>query len=316
MMENVDELHTGKSQGSLLDTLVVVAENLKLLILIPLAVGLVVLGLGFVMPQSFTSEAILALPTAITTTTTTNATINTITQPTISPAQAVVMMVSPLVLDPVIESLNLSGGRPIQVARKSLLSQVKATVGKDGLLRLDTTAHTPQDAQKLANAIIDTWLKSTVPGTEDRADLEKRLESAKFSLESVDRLLKQLTTDGRATLGQPLTRGEAGTSIVAISELQSRFLGEVLIIPRVLKGFSRDVVKQPPTLPTEAVAPKKALNAVLATVACDLMLLLCLYARRAWRNLARDPASADKQARLLAALGLGARRHNGADVAN
>ena len=212
-------------------------------------------------------------------------------------------MVSPIVLDPVIESLNLSGGRSIQTARKNLAGQIKATVGKDGLLRLDTTANTSIDAQKLANSIIDAWLKSTVPGVEERADLEKRLESAKFSLDSVDRLLKRLTADGLTNLNQPLTRGEAGTSIVAISELQSKFLGEVLAIPRTLKGLSRDVVKQPPTLPTEAAAPRKGLIAVLVTLGSGIAIALWIFIRKAWGNAAQDPLSAIKQRRISIALG-------------
>jgi hypothetical protein len=76
----------------LFDLLLVVAENLKLLILGPLVVGLLALGIGYALPQSFTSQAILALPTP-------------------TPTQAAAMLVSPLVLDPVIESLNLSKGQ-------------------------------------------------------------------------------------------------------------------------------------------------------------------------------------------------------------
>ena len=53
-------------------------------------------------------------------------------------------------------------------------------------------------AQSIANAVVDTWLKSTVPGEQDRADLEKRLAYVKTSLESVRRLLDHLTAEGSA----------------------------------------------------------------------------------------------------------------------
>jgi hypothetical protein len=278
-----------ENEVSLLDLLVVIAENLKLLILGPLVAGLLALGIAFAVPQSYVSQAILTLPTPT---------------PTPTPTQAAAMMVSPLVLDPVIESLNLSGGHPIQVARTALAQQVKAAVGKDGLLRLDVTANTPLEAQAIANAVIDTWLKSTVPSEQDRADMEKRLAWAKASLESVHRLLGNLTADGGA-LSKPLTRGEAGTSIVAVGELQGRYLSDVLNIPRQLKGLLRDdVVKQPPTLPTEPTAPKKGLIAVLSTLATGLALLLWVFMRQAWRNAALDPQAAPKLARLRAALGL------------
>jgi Chain length determinant protein len=251
---------------SLLDLLAVVSENLKLLVIGPIVAGLVALGITFVIPQTYTSEAILALPAVAA---------STLATPTATPtAQAAAMMVSPLVLDPVVQALNLSGGQSIQSARKKLQNQVKATVGKDGLLRLEASAETPKDAQVLANAILDTWLKSTVPGPDDRADLETRLARAKFSLENIDRMLKRLTLEGVSELNKPLTRGEVGASIVAISELETRYLNEVLSLPRLLKGYSRDVVKQAPTLPTEAVNTKKILIIALAAIMSAIFLLV------------------------------------------
>lgn len=281
------EIDVDEKEISLFDLLLVAAENLKLLILGPLVVGLLALAIGFALPQSFTSQAILALP---------------------APAQASAMMVSPLVLDPVIGSLNLSKGQPIQVARTGLASQIKAAVGKEGLLRLDVTASSPLEAQAIANAVIDTWLKSTRPGEQDRADLEARLAYAKVSLESIRRLLGRLTAEGTADLNKPLMRGEAGTSIVGVGELQARYLGEVLSIPRSLQGLSRDVVVQPPTLPTEPVAPKKSLIAVLAALGSGFALLLWVFMRQAWKNAAQDPQAAEKQAKLCATLGFKGKR--------
>ena len=62
-METIPE----EDEVSLLDLLLVVAQNLRLLILGPILVGSLALGVGYVLPQSFTSAAILALPTTTTT---------------------------------------------------------------------------------------------------------------------------------------------------------------------------------------------------------------------------------------------------------
>ena len=86
-------------------------------------------------------------------------------------------MTSPLVLDPVIHSLSDAGGISIENARAKLASQIKVAFGKDTLLRLDVTAGQPEEAQKIANLIIDAYLKSTAPGELDRADLEKDLST-------------------------------------------------------------------------------------------------------------------------------------------
>jgi hypothetical protein len=214
------------------------------------------------------------------------------------------MMVSPVVLDPIIVSMNLADGHSVSGARLKLASQIKAVVGKDALLRLDVTATSPQESQAIANAVISTWLKSTAPGAQDRADLEKRLVYAKASLASVSRLLDRLGTEGATLLNKPLTLGDAGTGVVALGELQARYLAEVINIPRALQGLSLDVVLQSPTLPTEAVAPKKRLIAILAALGSGFALLLWVFMRQAWRGAAGDPESAEKQAKLRAALGL------------
>ena len=280
-----------KEPAGLIDLLIVVAENIKLLVMGPVLAGLVALGVGFAMEKSFTSEAILSVPQSMATT----------SIPT--SAQAVTMMTSPLVLDPVIRSLNLTQGRSPEAARRELARQIKATVGKDGLVRLNATAKSPQEAQNLSNAVIDAWLKTTLPMPQDRADLEKRLSYAQTSLAAVRGLLARLTAEGTANLAKPLTRGEAGVSLIAVGELQTRYLAEVLSIPRTLQGLTRDVVVQPPTLPIDAVAPKKSLMSILVALGTGLALLLWVFARKAWMGASQDPLAAGKQSRFKKALG-------------
>jgi uncharacterized protein involved in exopolysaccharide biosynthesis len=271
-----------ENQIGLLDLLLVVAENLRLLVLGPFFIGGLALLAGFAFPQSFTSQAILVS----------------------APAQAVSMVTSPLVLDPVINVLNWSGGVSAESARLRLGSQIKAVMGKDSLLRLDVTAGKPEEAQKIANLVIDSYLKSTRPGELDRADLQKRLSYAQNSLASVSKLIERITSNGAGMLNKPITLGEAGTSVVALGELQNRYLGEVLSIPRALQGLSRDIVIQAPTMPTEAVAPKKWLIAAMSVLFSGFVLLLWVFARKAWANTEQDPTTAKKQARLRAAVGL------------
>ena len=117
--------------------------------------------------------------------------------------------------------------------------------------------------------------------------------------------MDRLMIDGAINLGQPLTRGDVGASIVAVGELQARYFAEVLSIPRALQGWSRDaVLKQPPTLPTQAAAQKKGLIAVLATLGSGFALLLFVFIRQALRNTAADAEAAGKLARIRRALGL------------
>ena len=278
-------MHEEEDEVTLLDGLVVVAENLKVLLLGPLVVGLLALAISYASPQSFLSTCILSPPASPQT-----------------PVQAIAVMVSPLVLDRVIGSLKLADGRSLDVARAGLARQIKATVGKDGLVRLDVTANAPIAARDIAYSVIDNWLLTTVPQASELAELQARLEYAQASLSSVRNLLDRLMSDS-SNLNRALTRGEAGLGLVALGELQARYFTEVLTIPRTMRGLSRDVIVQPPTLPAEPAGLKKALIALLATVAGGFVTLLWVFARQAWRTAAMDPKSAEKQARLSRSLG-------------
>lgn len=302
MNNNDKQPLAAESNVTLLDLMLLVALNLRLLMVGPLAIGLVALGIAYVVPQKYASEGIIALPTfTVTTAGNVNATPAEIGFAT---SQAAAVMVSPLVLDSVIQSLDLAEGRAMHLARRSLAERVKATVGRDGLLRLETIAGSPQSAQTLANGIIDTWLKSTIPGAQEKADLEKRLASSKSSLAIVEQVLERLNREGVASLNQPVTKGEAGVTLMSMGELHARYLSDVLTIPRRIQGLSRDVVKQPPTMPTEVVSPKKGIIAILATIGSGLLLLFWVFLREVWRSAARNPDVAQKQAQLLASLGI------------
>ena len=284
-------MNTEDGRSNMLDLLLALVENAKLLILGPVVAGLATLAVTFLLPQKFVSEAILALPA-----------------PTSnggqSAAQVASLMRSPLVLDPVIAAFDLAKGKSSNIARREFAENIKAMVGKDGLLRLELTGPSPAQAQTLANAVIDSWLKTTKPAEQDRRDLETRLSYAKSSLDGVTALLTRLSKESAGYLAQPLSRGEAGTTLSSIGELQTRYLTDVLSFTRALQGQSRVVVIQAPTLPVESSSPKKAQITGLAVLAASFALLLWVPVRRSWQVLAARPQSQDKLTRLHAALKL------------
>ena len=284
-------MNTEDGRSNMLDLLLALVENAKLLILGPVVAGLATLAVTFLLPQKFVSEAILALPA-----------------PTSnggqSAAQVASLMRSPLVLDPVIAAFDLAKGKSSNIARRDFAENIKAMVGKDGLLRLELTGPSPDQAQTLANAVIDAWLKTTKPAEQDRRDLETRLSYAKSSLDGVTALLTRLSKESAGYLAQPLSRGEAGPTLSSFGELQTRYLTDVLVLTRALRGQSRDVVIQAPTLPVESSSPKKAQITGLAVLAASFALLLWVPVRRSWQVLAARPQSQDKLTRLSAALKL------------
>lgn len=281
-----------ENQMGLLDLLIVVAENIRLLILAPLVVGLLALGGAFALPKSYVSQAILSMP---------------VPPPMVTPmtpTQVALMMVSPQVLDAVIVALDLSEGRPVDVAREKLAGQIKVMAGKDGLVRLDVSAPSPAQAQAIANAVVDGWLNMVMPSERERAMLETRLSQTTNALDSVNRIMARLVGGDVSVQKRSSEIGGLGASLVAVGDLQARYQSEVFAITRQLQGLAReDVLRQAPTLPAGASAPKKGMIAVLSMLTSGFVLLLWVFMRQAWRNVAQDPLGAQKQARLRAALG-------------
>lgn len=276
-------------ETNLLDLLVLISENIKVLILGPVIAGLLVFGSGYVVPPRFTSQAILALPAPFP---------GVPATPTLSQASS--MITSPFILDPVIRSLNLATGYSVQEARARLLGQIKVTT-KDGLLFLDVSADTPLGAQALATTVIDAWLKSTAPRERERADMEKRLQHAETTLKYLGDLLRSVTKDGANNSGKSSIQGEGGVSIV---EMQKLYLNEVLAIRRVFDGLTRDVIVQMPSLPTESVKSSVLLSVSLAALSAVFVLLFWIFLRQSWKQLTLAPFSERKLAKIRHAFGI------------
>lgn len=269
-------------QIGLLDLLVTLAENVKLLIIGPLAVGLCALGISFVVPQTFDSVAVLQAEQATASLITTAA-----------------------VLDPVITTLGLTKEDTVEDARRTLREHIKVAVGRnDKLLTLTVSARTPQQAQATANAVLQqTYLQSSPKGSV-RKRLEVQLIEAQGRLQNAENaaagLLKRLDSPAANTAtGTELARGYADL-LSAAGAAQN----QVSALETQLEGLSEALLVQAPTLPQKASQPKKALLAIGATLATGLLLLLFVFMRQALRNTAADAQTAGKLARIRRSLGL------------
>lgn len=285
---------------SLLDLLIVLAENAKVLVVASLLGAVLGAAIFHFVPRSYVSTALLALPKPP------SGEIQLRVQHQ-TPAQAIQIMKSPRVLDRVIVKLNLANGRSIDVVRREVAERFKAVVGPDELLRMEAEAPTPQQAQDLANALIDNWLETTVLGAQERADLENVLKNAEASLGATRRMIEQLAneSDDEGDAGRASLRGATGAALFTTAELQTKQLSETLEIVRLLRGFSRDaIVVQAPTLPSASDAPPRGLFALLGALAAGIAALSWVLLAQAWRSAAQDPLLAAKFSRLRSALGL------------
>jgi uncharacterized protein involved in exopolysaccharide biosynthesis len=282
MEEIQNRLSDADADVGLLDVLVTLAENVKLLVIGSLLVGLCALGISFVLPPTYQSVAVLQAE-----------------QATAS------LMGTAAVLDPVIASLGLAKEDTVEEARIKLREQIKTAVGRnDKLLTLTVSGRSAQQAQAIANAVLQQTFQESRPKGSVRTRLETQLAEAKARLKNAQDasqgLLKRLESSGAGVNGgAELARGYAellGASGAAQSQISA--------LETQLEGVSEAQLVQSPTLPQKASQPKKGLIAIGATLAAGLALLLFVFMRQAFRNTEANETTSAKLLRIRKSLGL------------
>jgi hypothetical protein len=251
---------------SLLDLALTVAENLRLLLIGPIAAGLVALGVSSFLPKTFESVAILNVAE--------------------QPEKVASLATSAAVLDPVAEQLGLTKLATKDAARAELRGRVSMAVGrKDGLLTLTTKGESGEEAQALANVVLAQLFAAVAPKGQDAADLEKSLSFAR-SLYANNQLVIERSSAlmGAAKSGNAVNAGLQGYA--ELIALQQSLATQIANDERSLRGLTEASLAQTPTLPMQHVAPKRSLISVLAALATGFALLLFVFISKALANAA------------------------------
>lgn len=282
MQEGKNRFSGADVEVGLLDVLVTLAENVKLLVMGSLIVGLCALGIGFMLPQTYRSVAVLQAE-----------------QPTAS------LMMTAVVLDPVIEALGLAKDSTIEDARIELQQQIKTAVGRnDKLLTLTVSGRTAQQAQAIANAVLRQTFQESRPKGSVRTRLEAQLAEVKVRLKNAQDasqgLLNRLESSGAGVNGGvELARGYA-----ELLNVSGAAQSQISTLEAQLEGLTDAQLVQSPTLPQKPSQPKKGLIAMGATLATGLALMLFIFMREALRNTAQNGTSSAKMLRIRKSLGL------------
>jgi uncharacterized protein involved in exopolysaccharide biosynthesis len=191
---------------SLLDLLQVVVDNLRLLVLGPLLIGLAALGISFSIPPTFTATTKFMPPqqqqggaAAMLSSLGALGGLAGAASGLKNPAdQYVAFLKSRSVQDALVERFKLTERYESELkqdARTELSANVLVASGKDGLITIDASDRDPQFAADLANAHVQELgnLLSRLAVTEAqqrRLFFEKQLAGAKDSLVKAERALK------------------------------------------------------------------------------------------------------------------------------
>ena len=262
---------------SLLDLLLVVAENIRLLVLGPLVIALAALGLSFALPTSYESEAWLRLGET-----------------------AVPSFTSNDVLKPLLKQapwITAQAPSP-ELALGALRQAISVSFNKKSeLVTLKVQAPSAAQAQQLNAALIEAFRQHSLPKGSTLKNIQLQMPMVKASLSELNAVLERIANNlDKASAGP-----ESDNTVRAYTTLSQQRLGlekTLLELNQQLDGFGAEAFEQHPSLPEHPIAPKKSLMAVLAGLASGFALLLFVFVRQALRNAAHNAESATKLVQL------------------
>ncbi len=364
----------GDDEISLLDLLQVVVDNLRLLVLGPLAVGLAALAISFAIPPTYTAKTQFLPPqqqqsaaaSMLASLGALSGLAGAATGLKNPSDQYIAFMRSVSVQDALIARFKLVERYEAKLkddARKALSEKARIASGKDGLISVEVDDKEPQFAAQLANAHAEELQKllgrlAVTEAQQRRVFFEKQLALAKENLVKAEVALKSTGVNSSALKSSPVAAVEvvarlrAGISAQEIKIASMRgyltegapamkqALTELLALREQLGKAERDEVPQAAgqgdyvaryrdfkyheTLfelfakqfelakvdearegaviqvldvaqaPERKSKPKKALIAIIATLAAGFVLLFWVFVRQTLRNAGQNPESASK----------------------
>lgn len=231
---------------SLLDLLQVIADNLRLLILGPLAVGVVALGISFLIKPTFTAATTFLPPqqqqsAAASMLQSLGALggVASLATGLKNPAdQYVALTGSRTVKDALIEKFKLTERYDEELrqdARKELEKNTRISTAKNGLITVEVDDHEPQIAADIANAYVEELSRlmgrlALTEAQERRAFFEGQLKKAKEGLTTAEAALKATGISESAVKASP------GASVGAVASLMAQVAAKEVQIS-AMRGY-------------------------------------------------------------------------------
>ncbi len=220
-MQDADEI-------SLLDLLQIIVDNLRLLVVGPLAVGFTALGIGFFIPPTYTAKTQFIPPqqqqSAAATMLASLGGLAGAVGGIKNPAdQFIAYMKSVTMQDSIIEKFKLLERYGVQTkadARAALSGSVRIAFGKDGLISVEVDDKDPKFAADLANAHVEELIKllskvATTESQQRRLFFENQLTLAK------DKLIKSEVTLKATGVAGSVLKSNPASAVAAVAGLQA-----------------------------------------------------------------------------------------------
>lgn len=276
----------------LLDLLLTIAENIKLLVIGPLLAGLLALvGLWF-WPATYESSFTLNAQKAII--------VDGVEAKLIQPQQISTIAVAKRTLDAAAQILTAA--KQPDLAQRLLAGAATSSVPHITPHVLVTLqAPTAQAAHDMAQALLSATLQASRPQGEELARLTQDLQKDQAALDNARTL--------EARLDQAIKQGKSSNEelaknypvlLSAISE-QTKLVHQQRVR---LAGLDESDIISKPTVPSAPSKPRKTLVVSISVLATVFALLLWVFVLKAFQGAAINPESAAKIVRIRQALGL------------
>ena len=287
-MQNNDPTHITQPNDeiSLLDILVVLSENIKLLIIGPILVAAAAYSIASLLPKTYQSIAWLR-PVAVVSGQSGQGVVANVTS---KDALSAFLQSS--------EGLKWSVGLAEQEALAKLQRAVKASHNaKQDYVSVSITASTPAQAQASCQALIQLVLESLKPTGQLKSQITAKIELEKKSLKEIEdiytKLSSQLESQASTAQGDKLIE-----SLTILQERKNGLQNSLLQLENQLAGYGQEILLQQPTLPDKPISPKKFQITLISGILAGFALLVWAFLRAALRATSEDPECASKLARI------------------
>jgi LPS O-antigen subunit length determinant protein (WzzB/FepE family) len=250
----------------------------------PLIAGVLAGALSFLWPKTFESVAIVRL----------------------TEAELALLNTAP-VLDPLVEKFGLLAefDGVQEDARQYLTKKIVGRFDKKtNLATITAAANTPERAQEMGKAVMDALLKELLPKGKNKDQIEQKIINNEGVIsnnrDALEQLQKQMgkSGGGDAALEVVMKYYASLTAEVAAKEFENIELRKSLLV----KGD--EIFVQQATLPQRKSSPKRNMVTLLAVLMSGLVLLLFVFARKAWRGVLQNVDASAKVVAIKRSLGL------------
>lgn len=288
-----DHTPAAGEETDLLDFLVTLAENIKLLILAPLTAGLLAFVMMSFSNAVFESSFILQFQKKV----------GLIDKPIdlLTITQLNELVTSPAVLADTAKAQKTNGQEDWAILLKqpgAVTAQVQRNTSQ---VQVTVKGPSHQTAQAMAQALLKATLENSQPKGEVLKVLQTAAEKNKAALARARQLESRISNALNDNKGVDPIMVQAYYTLMGT---MPNLTLAVELSQLKIQGLTETEVISQPTLPNAPATTKRTLVTAIAVLATVFALLLWVFMRKALQDASLDPVSAAKIARIRQALGI------------